>query len=585
MTRKSAIMISLAVLVGMITNLSPFFMYSMRHFYKTRFPEYVQTWDRNGPFSMVSSVIGSDFPWYAGRINEASRHHLPYDSYIKGNKNSTLLSRGLMGFYALGRLHRLTGNMDATWMIAHFILSIAAFLMIYLLILRAGAPKEAAIFGAIAGILLYDLISIAQGSVKTFIGHSLIFVGNYYFDIGLYRIFRPALTIAYLLWCSYCAIRIAEVRTYKNVLLYGLWGGLAVYIHPTIAMAYGISLGLFMIMLWREEKKPPLALLASGILSFLVMLPWLSLNYPADQESLMLSSIGFGHGFSGISLIYAAGFIALYHFGKKKLSLLWCAGVSGAMFLLCNMQVITGYALPSYYWTSIGNLFIWIALISLAGKRIPSKQNWIWLTVLVTVIACGRAWIFALQNHQGMGLHKDDAAAFAWLKDNTDPDSVIATISGSTNANIPVYSHNKTLTACLAPYMSNIPLAENVDRLLYALQVLRISPEKFNEHSFHPEYLSGGINSFDRLAWKYNSDRVSLDRSLNHLFFFAFYPAQRTSSRIAKQEYSGKHYPVDYVWYGPSASRLAEKDFPKHSPLPLAEAFTSETVTIYKVKH
>lgn len=573
-----ALLVLAALGCAAVSVLPDLVMAYQRRLYQRNFPELAKAWDMDGSYTPFA--IDSDVLCYAARAGETFRSGWPGDPHVAENRSARLVSLDFLSFLELGWLSRLTGGVEGGWLASRALGAALWFAFAYWLAFLASGHRRFSLALAVTltlyNDLLLNLLHGPMGWLKEVPGRVLWLAGNYSYFHGVNRLPRPAITFPPLL--AALAMAAAAGRAGGGPLLWGgaVLGGLLAYFHSDVWAVYMAGMGLHLAWRWASDRKPPWAWGAAYAVSLLVAAPWLALNVPMDPDIKLRTDPVFGHApdWNGLWAGGLAAWCWLRHRKDPALSILGAA--LAGIFVVLELQVVTGVTISPFRYREIGLVFAALAAGGLAGRGSQERPGWGWLAVVVGALAAGRAVSYAAHRFPVQGLPADHERAFAYLNERAEPGSVVAALSPADVMYLPAYTHAKTLINTGFPLTSDVPVPEVVSRLRLALDLYGIPAAAYAE-AVERNWEHGAWDSASDL-WRGRVNWVARDWQRAPL---PYAPRDRVL-RLLREAEPHRTARADYVWVGPFEASLGW--LPGLSKLG-PPVFQSPRVSIYRLRH
>lgn len=574
------------LLVGLAASLHHPLMAVYRGVWASRFPSYVEHWPNNGPFTLLGALgmEDSDELQYAALAVEFSRRVAPHDPYVATGK--PWFPKDYLTFLAMGTVHRLAGDINATWFLLRILAGALWFVLLFRLARLSGIPDGPALFCAAFGtcfayilglFFIYDL-HWAGGLLKT-LARSAWTVVSYGRTENTWRLPRPGLTYAALFAAVVVFARALGAKTLGPWLAAGAAGGALAYVRLDVWTGFVGGACVFPPLTAALQRRWDWRWAAPAALSLAIglpVLPWL-LNPPA--EFLAKAGMGPGRQVDWQTVLYLP-FLALALRRRPDGVTALFSSLALAVIAVSNASLVTGRLVYAPNWRSYGNVFIFLLAISLLPRRwLDRERLWKGLTAATLAAAVGLNVLYAGIRYPWHGLPKDQAEALRWLKANAPADSVVATTSFEAVLLIPPFTRSKTLFGNAAPLLSELPLAENVVRTAYAVAVLGGEPKAFFGRVFQ-----AALEPPKPGALRTALDRIAGEFELGYSVLFGHVPPPDAQGLVERTLADGiPSFPVDYVWVSPFDRLWMATDFPEASPLKLERVFATGGVELYRV--
>lgn len=556
---------------------------------QSHYPDQFHAWKNDGSFAVIGmwGLETSDEANYAARVQEAARHWIPGDPYVREATDARLVSMDFITYASMGLVQRVIGDINLTWILLRWACAFAWFLLLYAMALKATEHRSLSLI--LAGFITFfsytlTLLFLTQLDWSALspkgLGRMLWVMGAYGRTEGVLRLPRPGITYAALFGASLLMAKTAEPCGRR----WAAWGGLAVgllaYIRLDVWSAAMVASGILPIVEGMRRRAVPWPLMLAFSVGLLSSVPWMLTQLPFDPALLASSGTIWGRRPDVTSLIYLAAFAGAWRWGRRPM-LLWFGAVCFGVFVALNLQVITGYTHATmFHWKYFGNIFVFLTATCLLLPRFLSGAA----SFKPGLIACAmmgglcllQGVIFAGLRYPFQALPRDTEDALLWLKTHTEPDSVIASLGVEANTLIPVYAHNKTLMSYPNPIASGVGVEENMRRLAYMLSLLGTGPERYIR-----ECVAGWKPAEER-----GLDRAAAERSRWRILYAFYTPLERIPAMLRRppSEATGKQFDADYIWFGHLEKDFAAPSFPEAAPVALEPVYENPSVTIYRIR-
>jgi|CXWL01.1.fsa_nt_gi hypothetical protein len=571
------------VLIAAATCLQYPLIYAFRSVWTAKFPAYVQSWPNDGRFTQlgVYGLDDGDTVHYGPMVQEMSRRLRPRDPYVL--REGPAFPPDYVSYRLLGGLHRLTGNINATWFVARLIVCLLWFVLLYYTALLLSIPEPAALFCAAFGtsfsyvVGLYFLSNAhwSGGMIKT-VMQTLYGMALYGRTEGVWRIPRPGLShiglyAAILVWA-----RAAVSRGTLPWVLSGLCAGALAYVRIDVWSGFVGAACLFPVLQGALLRRWQWRWTIPAVLGLALGFPTLLFGLRPPEDFLLKAGMNTGGGADWMTLAYLP-FIAWILSRRKDALTVFLSALLLTVCAICNSGLITGHSLYTPNWRAYGNIYLFLVSISLLPRRWLEHRG-VWKTATAcsigAVIAINAGFAGIRYPWQGLPAAYDEA--FRWLEANARPDSVVSALSPEVNALIPCFTPMKTVIGNGAPMLSNITARENVERIVFAVDILGGDPKAFFNR----------ILDHNEGEMRYKLDRVKTDFAGAHSRYFTLYPANLLQEKLdaALTTCSSRRFPVHYVWVGPFERLWLRPGFPSGAGLSLSRVFSNGVVDLYRVK-
>ncbi len=559
-------------------------MKAERRFFQARFPAVAAAWGDDGSFSMVDSfTMAEDNYCYAAKIRQAGSNALPGDPYIRGNQSPRLAARDGLTFWLYGLFFRAFGDIDRAWVVSQALFTLLWVPCFYAVLLAAGAGRRQAVCVASGVTLFADLArALVLGGgpllaqLRQALQYAFWFLGSYHYFMGPTRITGPVMTYPCLFGAALLFCWTARRRDRLSAAGAGLAGGLLVFIHSDVWTVYGGACLLYTAAVsWRRRALDRrLALLL--VCAALPAVPWLFFNRGMGAEAELLGRVAGRHVDWG-SWPFLVGAWLAWRFSSETPMGLWLCCALVSVVIGRNSSLILGFGFDGIpNWAFIGNVLLaLVAGRALGGRKPADGERWLWAAALLLALAVPRAISYSAQHYFAYALPRDREAAFRWLDENTPKDAVVAALSPMTNLQIPVHTHDKTLSAFICPHLSDIGPEQNARRIDFALELFGAPVERYWSELNRP-------SDWGDELWAGKVDVAGRERGMWRGALFCNLPEARVGELLkgARAARSGARFPAEYLWQGSFEKGLMA------GPSPAAVArivYRNPGVTIYKL--
>lgn len=573
-----------AVLAAAVLMLPVPLMRSYRLFFQSHFPAAAAAWGDNGSFSLVDSfTMGEDNYCYAAKIRQAGSHAIPGDPYIFGNHSPRLAARDGLTFAIFGLFFRAFHDINRAWIVSQAFFTLLWVPLLYALLLAAGAGRRQAVCVATAVTLFADLARSLVlgggpiiGQLRQALQYAVWFLGSYHYFMGPTRITGPVMTYPCLFAAALLFCWAARRRDWASPAAAGLLGGLLVYVHSDVWTVFGGACLLYAVAVSWRKRAVDWRLAALLVCLGLVAVPWVLLNRSLGTEAELLGRVMERRVDWG-SWPFLVGAWLAWRFAADTEMGLWLCCALLAVVIGRNSSLLVGFGFEGIpNWAFIGNVLL--ALVvgrSLGGRRPADSKGWLWAAALFCALALPRAISYSAQHYFTYALPRDREDAFHWLQANTPKDSVVAALSPMTNLQLPVHTHDKTISAFICPHLSDIGPIENARRIDYALSLFGAPEDRYWAKLNQP-------SDWGEKLWLGVVDVEGRERGMWHASLFCNMPEERIGQLLsnARADRAGRVYRADYLWQGTFEKGLMKR----RSPAAVAQVvYSNPSVTIYKL--
>ena len=565
-------------------------------------------------------------------------HLLTGELYLDKNAPPVFGPLQIMSFLMAGFIWLFGGNINVSYLAATFVFAPMVFLLFYWLGKVITNSRIFSGFFALLGVLT----PISRALPRAFESVALFFnnLGNYFIPLirtplaklSLGRTEDPLLT--YLLFLPTIAVLLIFWRkpNKKNAALLGALIGLMfnVYFHYWVFLVIVVGLiGLYSLLIFKRDKNLFRSLLVLFGFLILTTIPyWINFfnfqSLPNAQEIAWRigSDKGRSFGFFAGSpawfdyIFYLALTIAVYFaFFKRKQKntavLYWI--FIAAMFIVWNIQVVTGFVPAPDHWSRPISVFIGVILLHIIYellKRVNYKVMTVCLVIGGALLISKKvvnALVFVNPPAQFIDEKSFESRAFNpsiveswdWINKNLPHEPKIISPSFINSMYLLVQ------TSARPYFISGFNTAASnkilEERFLNTYKLFEVPPE-FLRRVLEIDY-SKDMCSPEKCADSQYLDQhnyLNMAEVIPHLYFGYYYgqagrPKSETTYRFVDKEKADElisSYPkvsvnwkdieADYVYYGPWEKQITKVDLSKN--LDLERIFQNQEVEIYKIK-
>lgn len=555
--------------------------------WQSHYPELAAAWANDGRFTLIGwfgTELSHEELAYAARVNNAARHFPAFDPYIKDNHSRRQLVNDALTYSVMGAVQAVFRDINRTWLFTRFFCCVFWFILIYRLLLKMGEEAPFAVCGAaFVACFSYVLTLLFAHNLQwdglrlSSLAHDAWTVLSYGRTESVLRLPRPGLSYAFLFLATLWSIKTAESRGWGWAVASGLLGGALAYVRLDIWTTHLLAAYAFSAVCSWKQGRLHGPLLASALIATLLSLPFLYYNYPASADLLLRSGCIQRRQFDFWSLFYAAAFFSGLRW-KDKPAELFLACIAAGVFVMVNIELVTGYTLASDHWKFFGNIYVFLLALSFLPRRVKAaRAPFLAGAAAMVCVAFLQSLSYAAIHFPFQGLPKDYDQALAWLDRDTPPDSVVLTLNPEVNTLIPVFTHDKVELSYILAVVSDFPMLSNAQHLLGGLRLLGADADRFLEECVmrEPAYDRRGIVATG-LA------RGEIEKG--ELYTMLFYMTPRPTARQILEQAKARPAEIapDYVWFGRLEKEYAAKSFPPRGQW--QEAFRNAAVTIYRRK-
>lgn len=559
------------------------FMAALRGTWQSHYPELAARWSNDGRWTLLGwygTEMCQEELAYAARAADASRRFPAVDPYLKDRSGARQTLNDGLTYLVLGTLHRATGDMNATWLLARWLSCLAWFLLVFHIARRAGVPEPAALFAAAFVVCFSYVLTLLFKSALTWRGPPLSVLAKNAWVLlsfgrteGILRLPRPGLTYAFSFAAALAAVIAAERRRPWTTLGAALLAALLPYVRLDVWTTHVLATCFFALARGVLSRRLPWHEAVVALAAGLGGLPLVLANMPTDYDLLARNGILMSREFDLWSLPYLALFLHALWRARTPMQL-FLGSLSLGTFLMANLELVTGFRLQPEHWKYFGNIYVFLYLLALLPHRLGElRAPWASGAVLAAALACLQGLAYAAIHFPFQGIPRGHDDALRWLKANAPAESVVLALNPEVVGLLPVFTNSKTTLAFSLPIVSDVPTADNAARLAGALEFLGVDRERFTRECVYND------DRGDRRALVASGlTRGTLERGSVKFLIFFLSPMERVK---ALWEAAKPLVPApDYVWVGEFEKAYLPK--PGFSKPGWAAVYTSPTVTIYK---
>jgi hypothetical protein len=557
-----------------------------------------------------AGAIGYDESLYTSTVRAAYDGELYVsDPYLENHRDAPP-QRSALPHVAIGMLGRVAGGLFESLALTATLAAAVAGILLYTLLYQLTRSRLAAIALVPIVLVAIHVLNVAEGILP--LRHMDVLAPILRIDPerqlhAWTRFPAPILVLAPFFAAVLLLPRAVADGGKRWILLAAAPLALLVYLYAYYWTAMAVALVLWLgVLLVRRERAQASRLVATGAAALLMALPeivvlvWSTLALPDDARARVgLDSLGIDTSLAVTILqrfAVGAPFLAALSY-RRSPDVLYAALFLSPLVLAPTNGLIPQ---PWHYHTQVWGVFAipavvagiaalvqlpWIARFATAGRT---------LAAVSIVGAVGAAYVVVLQaralaqTDDAYAITKDEDAAFAWLRENTDAADTVVSPSVTTNL----------LLASLTPaseYLADGGFSAARDEELIE-RVLRV--QAAFGYGEDDAFLRLNVNNeFDGFpANDATAATRDLERDLEeYLAFFSFsfeirdqdaFTGRVESWRPRYRELLASSdvlsaYPADYLYCGPR-----ERFFAAESPVPgtyVRGAFTAGDVTVYEI--
>lgn len=533
-------------------------MYACRRAWQAHYPTLTEQWANNGRFTLLG-WFGTELCYeelaYAARANDTARHWPGYDPYIKENRGLRQLVIDRLTYIVMAAVIAVIGDINWSWIVIRFLCCCAWFILVYRLMMRVAESPPMALFCATfitcySYILTFLFVANLSwdGSLPHIFAHNVWTVLSYGRTEAVIRLPRPGVTYALLFLATWGIIKAAESDTWRWAAWSGVMGGALAYVRFDVWSTYVVASCLYALARSVQDRRMRWRLWMSVVITSLVSLPLLYCIYPPDPD-LLVRVVRPGRHFDLNSLVYFAAFVIGLR-GRRNPTVLCFTCFAAAIFLMVNIELVTGFPLQSVHWKFIGNIYLFFLAVAFVPRILKCRTRpWLAASALLVLTAFSQSIAYAAIHYPFQGLPKDYDDALVWLNAHTPDNSVVLTINPEIDALIPVFTHNKVVLAYVIPWVSDYPLLQNCQRLVGGLRLLGADVARFIADCF-----TSPSSKYDRrsmLAMGLRRGEIEKEKEgLYELMLLSYMPESTARTLLSQAQNKPMDILPDYIWFG-----------------------------------
>lgn len=513
-------------------------------------------------------------------------------------------------------LAHLAGSISYAFVLGHFLMAAGAFICFYLMCTRIINNQRFSLlysFIFISATLIFNYLFPTSIANLKLAARAILPFGSPPGEVLLSKYISFAVLPGFLFFVS--AFLFIFLALSKEKKLFIVLAGLNLGILPYIVMTHFIYAGaamlgmLILFLVDRDYHSVKKILWIYVIAIFGSAIYWFNFlqirALPYSQEFYGRLGGEFTHQFRWSRLADYAAYIVMImlilfwgkKYQKKKESVFVAGGVLAAILVL-NMQVIAGFNPAPSAWADhqlfLGFALGWLVLIYWLYDFVIKKFNKRTVGVIFFtgfLMVMGKmvyAEYYAANlpaNYQY--IPKNISASLLWLDQNTERDSVVATASLTTNAFLPVFTHNHSMLP--AGITSPLSMKDIEDRYFVDYKFFNVSADYF-EKALRGELppiaasvftLENNLRSF--MVFDYYCNH-SLDKYLEPGYCSGAAYEGAMNNLVAeykkypqKRDYLLNKYRIDYIYYGPFEKNISRPNFDGFK-----KVYDQDGVEIYK---
>jgi len=561
-------------------------------------------------------------------------HFPPGDLYLDSNAPTPFGPLQIMPALMAGFIALFGGNINVSYLVATFVLSPIVFLLFYWLGKVVTKNRLYAVFFALLGVLtpMFRAVPMAFESVALFLNNIVKYfiplvqtplaklpLGRTEDQILTYLVFLPAIAALLIFW---------RKPNYKTGALVGALIGTMFYVYFHYWVFLVIVAGLiavYSVVRLKQDKNLFKSVLALFGVLVLVTIPyWVNFfsfqsSPTAEEVTARIGvttsrSLGFIGGDPPVfhyifyALLAILVYFVFYKRGQKNTAVLYWI-FTAAMFVIWNIQVVTGFVPSPDHWFRPVGAFVFIILLH-ALYELLKKMNYKLVAALLiigSILLIAKKVVNALVfvnppeqfiqegYFESRAFNPSIAESWEWINRNLPHEPKIISPSFITS----LYLNAQTSAR---PYFvggfntaaSNALLEE---RFLTTYKLFKVKPEflesvlriNYQDLCFTEECANNDLHSYlntketiTHLYVGYYVNDPNRQRSETTYRFVTKEKADELIAAYPKISVNWSDIEADYVYYGPWEKQITQTDLWSNPSLELL--YENEEVAIYKIR-
>lgn len=486
----------------------------------------------------------------------------------------------------LGKISKLIGSLQLTFILSDFLFPALTFLVLYLFFYEFTKKNLISIFCSLSILYLYHLMyffpPVTPGRIYMMI-MNLINYGNGYEPLYFSRLETPQLNFFILLLAIYFLYK--SVTSLKIIYVYisGVLSGLLFYIFFFYYTFFFTGLFIFAIYFLFSGKFKELKYIS------IILLIALLIGIPHLIEMNMFSTQAFNEYTLKCGKVYGRYVdlsknnimfilflsILLKFFWSNKLIFLTVFFFSGIICL--NLQLIFGYTVQSFHWQDLLNLWKLIIFGYFLSELFYGKSQYLLnekhlinkflsffkkyskllISSLITFIIIFAVYTqirYSFKSYSSFTLPESYKELFSWLNKNTQQDSVVVTVSLELNRLIGIYTRNRIFIPCsVASPATN---KEIIERFCIAHSLYRTDSSYIKSilsGNAEKALFEGGTYDYENLAMYYLFLLSCIDQkrwTISNEWFTEYTNTIMKEYENSRKIHLIKKYKIDYIIFG-----------------------------------
>lgn len=563
-------------------------------------------------------------------------HFPPGDLFLDENAATPFGPIQIMPLLMAGFIWLFGGNINVSYLAATFVLAPIVFLLFYWLGKVITGNRIYSVFFALLGVMtpVFRALPRAFQGVSLFLNN----IGNYFIPLvrtplaklPLGRTEDPLLTYLGFLPAIAALLIFWKKPNWKTGALAGALIGTMFYIYfhywVFLVIIAGL-LGVYSVFLIKKDKSLFRSVAALFAALLIVTIPYW-INFFAFQNSPTAEEITRRIGIeesrapffiagepSVADYVFYALLAALIYFvffrrGEKKTAALYWIFVA-AMFVVWNIQVVTGFVPVPDHWLRPISAFVAVVLFHAAYELLKKVNYKIVAALLIIgsslliVKKIVNALVFvepppqftAEETFESRAFNPSIVESWSWITANLPHEPKI--ISPSFITTLYLYTQTSARPYLLIGFNNAAPNSLLDERLLKTYKLFNVAPE-FLRRILEIDY-SKDMRSPEKYSDSPYPDQhtyLNLAEPVTHLYFGAYYKeghlsaatyrfvskekADELLAAYPKLSVNWKEVEADYVYYGPWEKQITAIDLSRD--LDLEPVFSNAEVEIYKIR-